>query len=439
LGNKVTLYNDGKDCFTDMWDAIENAKSMVWLESYIIEPDHVGRKTMELLLHAKNRGCDVRLIYDWIGSKNINDKMMQPLRDAGIQVVPFNPPWKMRSFGFGRSHRKILIVDQKIGFTGGMNIGDEYAGSAVGGLDYFRDTHVKLIGPAVIELSKVFLNSLNEAGELYLTSEEIRSLVSGNISEKKEDDIKKELNENEEELSENEEETNVAVAEIGKESKKESKKDSKTKKSKTKSNATTTEIEKESNEINKDGILVQVLQSNRWRNMRHIQESISLSLRNAQKRCYIVTPYFLPSRKLKRGLIGAAKRGVDVRLLTSGLTDVPLMKMASEHIYSSFIKNGIRVFEYHGRTLHSKTYTVDGIYSTIGSFNWDSLSDSYNLETNVTTLDHEIANQLETDFHMDIEESIEIKLSDLHKTNIFRKFANWVAFQIFRLFFPFKK
>jgi cardiolipin synthase len=167
-GNKITLYDTGDDAFRAMWAAIDNAKHRVWLETYILEPDHIGKRTINGLIKAAKAGCDVRLIYDYIGSSKLNSIHLQPLIAAGAQVVPFNPlltwPWKILHWGFFRNHRKILVVDDTVAFTGGMNIGDQYASPKIGGNGYFRDTHVKVEGPAIADLAKVFLGSLAETG-----------------------------------------------------------------------------------------------------------------------------------------------------------------------------------------------------------------------------------------------------------------------------------
>jgi cardiolipin synthase len=120
--------------------------------------------------------------------------------------------------------------------------------------------------------------------------------------------------------------------------------------------------------------LVQVLRSNTRKNLTHIQKSMEESTNRAVSYCYFTTPYFLPYGSLKKAITNAAKRGVDVRILTAGLSDVPLMRLASHHVYQSFLKHGVRIYEMHQKTLHAKIATIDGIYSSIGSYNLDHWS-----------------------------------------------------------------
>lgn len=161
-GNKLTLYNNGDDAFTAMWDAISSAKKRVWMETYILEPGVVARKTIDELTRASLRGVDVKLIYDYVGSQKLRSKDVEGLKNCGkrilelncwsksiqnfsfinclgAQVIAFNPllswPWRIH-LGFWRNHKKILVVDDNTAFTGGMNIGDQYAGPHTGGNGY---------------------------------------------------------------------------------------------------------------------------------------------------------------------------------------------------------------------------------------------------------------------------------------------------------------
>lgn len=105
------------------------------METYILEPDRIGTKTIQHLAHAAKRGCDVKLLYDYIGSSKIGNSHVQALRQSSGEAISFNPLWKwpwMR-WGFFRNHRKVLVVDNKVAFCGGLNIGDNYAGVSVGG------------------------------------------------------------------------------------------------------------------------------------------------------------------------------------------------------------------------------------------------------------------------------------------------------------------
>ncbi len=158
VGNRVEFYDTGRPGLQAMLDAIEEARRSVHLETYILRSDATGRRFLGALLAAARRGADVRLLYDAVGSLGVDEGSLATLREAGIEVVAFNPlgriypVWAPRR----RDHRKILLVDGRVGFTGGLNIGDEYWG---GEATPWRDTHVRIEGPAVRDLEAVFLES----------------------------------------------------------------------------------------------------------------------------------------------------------------------------------------------------------------------------------------------------------------------------------------
>jgi cardiolipin synthase len=181
------------------------------------------------------------------------------------------------------------------------------------------------------------------------------------------------------------------------------------------------------------GVLVQVLGSNTRRNLHAIQRSMEMTLKRAASYCYFTTPYFLPFDPLRKAMIGAAKRGVDVRVLTAGLSDVPLMRRASRHAYGQFLKAGIRIYEMFGRTLHAKTATIDGVYGTVGSYNLDHWSARRNLEVNVSIWDPEIAHELEQNFQDDVKISREVIFAEWESRGWVTRFFDWVAYQLMRL------
>ncbi|HWB20258.1 MAG TPA: phospholipase D-like domain-containing protein, partial [Phycisphaerales bacterium] len=133
-GNTIALYHNGDDCFEAQWDAIAKAKRRVWLEMYTLAPDGVGLRMLEELTKAAKRGCKVILMVDAIGSSTLHWRYVAELKNAGAEVLVFNRifPWFRWARLFQRDHRKILIVDNAIAFTGGMNVSELYAGKKYG-------------------------------------------------------------------------------------------------------------------------------------------------------------------------------------------------------------------------------------------------------------------------------------------------------------------
>lgn len=358
-GNRVTIHYDGDDRLDDMWQAIAKARRFVWLETYIIEPDRVGLRTIEELTRAAERGCRVILLYDSIGSAKLPQSVLQPLRDAGGAVRAFNPfwTWRRRLPLLRRDHRKILIVDGDVGFTGGMNVSEDYAGKRYGNSG-FQDCHLRLEGPGVRDLARVLASSWQGAAHERLPLPP-RGPEAGPT-------------------------------------------------------------------------YVQALSSAGMQGRRAIQRSIRVTVRNAVRRCRITTPYFVPPQRLLRAMIHASKRGADVRLMTAGKCDVPIVRLAAQHIYGRLLKEGIRIWEYDACALHAKTIAIDGVYCTVGSFNLDQWSHKRNLEVNVGMLDPEVTKIIEDRFEKDVQCSTEVTLETLAHRRWWQKLIHWAAYELLR-------
>ncbi len=166
-GNKATLLKDGEATYGAMMKAIRGARDHINFETFIFEDDEVGRRFADLLMEKQEQGVQVNLIYDSVGSKNTPEDFFKRLRDCGMKVLEFNPvnPLKARKVDFltHRDHRKTLVVDGEIAFTGGVNISGVYSSSpsglGSGGKEPWRDTHVQIEGPAVAEFQKLFLDT----------------------------------------------------------------------------------------------------------------------------------------------------------------------------------------------------------------------------------------------------------------------------------------
>jgi cardiolipin synthase len=157
--SEVQLLSKDEHAMRRLEEAIQAARHTIWVEYYIVRNDETGRRFMDLLASQAARGIEVRLLYDAFGSWWINSRRVRAIREAGGRVeafLPLNPLRRRWSVNL-RNHRKIVVVDGELGFTGGMNIGDEYSGRARRkGLKGFRDTHLELRGSAVTDLARVF-------------------------------------------------------------------------------------------------------------------------------------------------------------------------------------------------------------------------------------------------------------------------------------------
>jgi cardiolipin synthase A/B len=165
-GNRLTFYHHGEHAYEAMLAAIHTAKHHVHMEFFIFRPDSSGRRFIEAMAAAAQRGVEVRFVYDSVGSHTLSSEMRNTLRVAGGKVAGFlpllNPLYRLRVNL--RNHRKILVVDGKAAFTGGLNIGDEYLGLHPQ-FGYWRDTHFRIEGPGVESLQRVFLEDWHFATE----------------------------------------------------------------------------------------------------------------------------------------------------------------------------------------------------------------------------------------------------------------------------------
>jgi cardiolipin synthase len=172
-GNSVTLLVDGEQAFPAMLEAIDRAERTVLMESYIFHDDRAGRMFAEALARAADRGVTVHLSVDGVGTMHVPAALFEGLSLGGVRVLEYRPPspWRRHWGLFRRNHRKLLVVDNAVGFTGGLNIGDEWLPREQGGLGW-HDIHVRLEGPAVRELSLLSMATWKAHGEIDLPTHE---------------------------------------------------------------------------------------------------------------------------------------------------------------------------------------------------------------------------------------------------------------------------
>ncbi len=188
-------------------------------------------------------------------------------------------------------------------------------------------------------------------------------------------------------------------------------------------------------ELKKSGEkLLMILCASSRKKVKPVHQSYMSAIRNSRNSIYITNAYFIPDAKIYRSLIRAAERGVDVRLLLPGITDLPFVKYASRYLYKRYMKKGIRIFEYAGSVLHAKTAVIDGVWSTVGSSNLDRRSFRKNLEMNAVILDQSFGETMEQVFLRDLERSEEITLDSFQKRSFVEFFIEWTCYRFRNLF-----
>lgn len=352
-GNKVTLLIDGPATYASMFAAIRQARDHINMETYIFESDDVGQQFSRLLIDKQRQGVQVNLIYDSVGALNTPREFFQPLIDAGVHVLEFNPVnpalarkgWDVNQ----RDHRKLLVVDGKTAFVGGINISSVYSSGSfkTGNKRHtdktipWRDTQVRIDGPVVAEFQKMFLATWNNQRGPTLDTRHYFPA-----------------------------------------------------------------IRHQGNEI------VRGIASTPDKDDSVMYVTLISAIQHAESTVCLTNAYFIPDPQLREALKQAVARGVDVRLVLPGKSDSALVLYASHSFYTELLRAGVRIYERQEALLHAKTALIDGVWSTIGSTNLDWRSFVYNQEINAVILGPQFAAQMQTMFDRDLGASREILLED---------------------------
>jgi cardiolipin synthase A/B len=367
-GNRVTLLVDGPQTLKAIRAAIESARDHVHLETYIFADDEIGRALRALLIRRRQEGIEVRVLYDAIGSVTTPAAFFEPMRQAGVEVLQFRPlnptrtlPWKINN----RDHRKIVVVDGRVAFTGGINISGAYAsastsrpGPEAGQEEAWRDTHVQMEGPVAAQFQKLFLQTWERAGGK-LDSDSAHYFPP---------------------LAPSGAELVAAVATNGGDS-----------------DETT------------------------------IYNTYAAAIGHTSRRLWMTQAYFAPDPALRRALIAAAVRGVDVRVIVPSFTDSALIFYASRKDYDELLKGGVRIYEQRYAMLHAKTMVIDTALSMVGSANFDIRSFLHNNEVNAVIVGSEFAERMEALFDRDLHDTRELKLENWRKRPWLDRFKEFTS------------
>ena len=368
LGNKVTLLQDGAVTYSAMFAAIRKAQDHINLESYIIDDDEIGRQFADLLLEQQGRGVQVNVIYDSVGGINTPKAFFDRLRQGDIELLEFNPinPLKVRAQWLvnNRDHRKLLIVDGRTAFIGGINISSvNSVGSVIsrkkqteGQSVAWRDTDLQIEGPAVGEFQKLFMETWEKQHGKPLAPKTYFP-----------------------------------------------------------------ELKPQGKDI------VRAIGSTSDDPYSLIYLTLISAIGNAERQVCLTNAYFVPDPQLLKSLIDAAARGVDVKLILPSHSDSAVVFHAGRSHYSTLLKAGVKIYERRGALLHSKSAIIDGVWSTVGSTNLDWRSFLDNDEINAVILGREFAQQMQATFATDLEASEAIDLERWEHRPLSFRFKEWMA------------
>lgn len=356
-GNKIQLLIDGPQTLAAIRKAIGEAKHHVHVETYIFSDDEVGREFRDLLIARRRDGVEVRVLYDAIGSVSTPGAFFDAMREAGVEVYAFRPlnpvrtplTWKLNN----RDHRKIVVVDGRIAFTGGINISSTYASSSrsrpgpeAGREEGWRDTHVEIEGPVAMQFQALFFSTWTHAG--------------GQVPKDSQSYFPN-------------------TAPVGGE--------------------LVAAVASDSDDSSETAIYATYL----------------TSIRHATQRIWLTNAYFAPNKELRAALIEAAQRGVDVRLIVPSFTDSGLILHASRASFDELLSGGVRIYEQRYALLHAKTAVIDTALSMVGSANLDMRSFLHNNEVNAVIVGSGFAQRLEQTFERDLKDSKEVRLEQWRK------------------------
>ncbi len=377
-GNQITLLHDGPQTMAAMIAAIKMAKKHIHLETYIFDQDPLGIAFANLLIERQVAGVQVRIIYDSVGTISTPQAFFDALSAAGIELLAFHPlnpisalsdaePWSPNQ----RDHRKLLVVDGLIAFTGGINISNSYSSSSLFRSKHrtqttpttpttvgWRDTHIQLRGPAVAAIQWVFLDTWMEEKDLSFAQLPMVDFFPP---------------------------------------------------------------------LSQQGTnLVRVLASGPDDNQ-DIYQAYLLAINQAQHRIHITCAYFVPDQTILDALAAAVRRGVEVKLILPGVNDNDLVSQASKSYFAEMLDQGIQLFQLKVAVLHAKTAVIDSQWSTVGSTNIDTRSFLHNREINVVVFSPSFGLEMESAFAEDLRSSTPIKKSDWAQRSLLDKLKQWLA------------
>jgi len=361
-GNRVEVTLNGDGTYARLWDDLRSAQQSITLQLYYGAPGRMAQTLGQILLDRARAGVRVFVLYDAFGTVDIPADQRDALRAGGVFVEPFRPiRLSTLHLAQNRSHVRGIVIDSRIGWTGGFGIDDKWFGDGRTNGSW-RETNIRFEGPAVRQLQAGFAAAWVEATGVLFTGR-----------------------------------ATLAPQENG---------------------------------VTAAGLLY----TSPTLGSTAAERFFALSIAGARKTLYITNAYFAPDRAFVGLLTAAARRGVDVRILTAGpRTDVNIVRLAGRAWYDTLLSAGVRVYEWRPSTLHAKTFVVDGEWFTVGSMNFDNRSMALNDEATLMVLDRSVGQQMERIFLDDLRYAEEITAAGFRQRSWFQRLAERSANLITRL------
>ena len=365
--NSIKIYCDGENKFKDLINDIKAAKKFINIEYYIFRLDNLGSQIIDILKKKVDEGIEVRLLVDGMGSSGLSKKQQKYIKNCKIKFAIFFP----NLFSFinlrvnYRNHRKIVVIDNEIGYIGGFNVGDEYVNKG-NKFEFWRDTHLRITGDSVYELNKRFTLDWE-----YAAKEDIDK-IQNNIFP----------------LTNN---TNTLNMELTKDVIKKSNEMFNNNKSFYSIDSTNFSKEDATNNNFFYDVGMQIVSSGPDNLEEYIRNSYLKIISNAKKYIYIQTPYLVLDDPMITALKIASFSGIDIRIMVPNKADHFFMKYALNSSIGNLISSGVKFYKYKKGFIHSKTIVSDNKISSIGTANLDIRSFKLNFEINAIIYSSTIA------------------------------------------------
>lgn len=367
FNNDVEVFTDGPKLFDNIIENIGQAQDFIDVEFYTFYSDNLGKRVLSALEAAQKRGVKVRILYDVDGSRGTKPSFFDNLRKLGGQAQPFISTSSKHKFRTPRLnyhlHRKLVIIDRKIGYIGGFNIGDQYVDQSQK-FGHWRDTHLRVSGQAPAMM-------------------ETRFAMDWNTSSRKSHLPKYDLTE-----------------------------------------LQNLEIERPTSD---DQVTMQIVASGPDSQNYAIRRGYEGIIATAKKYVYIQTPYLIPEASILEALIVAAKSGVDVRIMVPCMADHVFVYRATEYYAKYLTENGVKVYKYDNGFIHAKTMVSGSNISSVGSANQDYRSYSLNFEVNSFNYSPQLTKKLKHIFEEDLKKSTLMTTEYFAKQSNWRKFKQYFS------------
>jgi len=395
-GNKIQLLKNGADYFPALLTAIANAAHEIYLQTYIYADDAVGIRIANALKAAAGRGVSVNLLLDGFGCKDLPASFVQQLERAGVKVMFYRPkisPLTLKKTRLRRLHRKVVVIDSRIGFVGGINIIDDHnvPDQAPPRIDYAVRIEGPLLPYIVASTHKLWRRiAWVHMRALELSFPQEKPLRPFNQTGQQV--INQGINQA----------ANHGINQAGQ--------------------AVNTDVKAAF--VVRDNIL----------HRRDIEQAYLDAIATAQSEIFIANAYFVPGRRFRKALLAAVARGVSVKLLLQGRKEYFLM-FATYAFYTEFLTHGIEIYEYRKSFMHSKVAVIDHDWATVGSSNIDPFSLLLGREANVVVQDSAFATELRSDLAAAVKDgAYQVSAQEWSSGNVLKRFFSWLAYGMVRLF-----